>query len=298
MKIDWELVDWKLYEIPLKILAVIVLSVILRAVILVLVTRATKRAARKAKERNKGTSSNPRLLALVTPEVSERHQQRTAALASLFRSMTTFVIFVVAVVIIIDTLGISIAPIIAATGVGGVALGFGAQSLVKDFLSGISIIVEDQYGVGDLIDTGDVSGIVEEISLRSTRLRDASGQIWYIRNGEILKVGNVSQGWSTATIEVPLDPYADSAKAIEVLTKVAAELDEDPDFQKLLLDAPQVAGVSSVTGQAMKILVTARTASNQHLAVQRELLARGVEALREAGIAGPIVPGIDPGVVG
>ena len=128
-----------------------------------------------------------------------KRQARTRTIGSILRSMTTAVIATIAVLTILDALGVPLGPIVASAGIGGVALGFGAQSLVKDFLSGLFMIMEDQFGVGDLIDPGDVTGTVEDVGLRTKRLRDASGEVWDVLNGEIARIGNRSQGWSTAT---------------------------------------------------------------------------------------------------
>ena len=102
----------------------------------------------------------------------------------------------------LSELGVNVAPIIASAGILGIALGFGAQSLVKDFLSGIFMIFEDQYGVGDVVDLGEAIGTVEAVSLRVTRLRDVNGTVWYVRNGEILRVGNMSQNWARTVLDV------------------------------------------------------------------------------------------------
>ena len=128
-------------------------------------------------------------------------------------------------------LGYDIAPIIASAGILGVALGFGAQSLVKDFLSGIFMIFEDQYGVGDVVDLGEASGTVEAVSLRVTRLRDVNGTVWYVRNGEILRVGNMSQNWARTVLDIGVAYGEDLAQVRRVLKEVAHDLWEDEDFK-------------------------------------------------------------------
>src|SRR3712207_5232276 len=117
-----------------------------------------------------------------------------SAISSVLRSFSSFVVLGIGVVLVLGELGVNLAPIIASAGVLGVALGFGAQNLVKDFIAGIGIILEDQYGVGDVVDLGEAIGTVEAVGLRITRLRDAHGVVWYVRNGEVLRVGNKSQG--------------------------------------------------------------------------------------------------------
>src|SRR6185312_10004360 len=136
--------------------------------------------------------------------IAARRSQRAAAIGSVLRSFSSFVILGVAVVLILGELGVNLAPIIASAGVIGVALAFGAQNLVKDFIAGIGIILEDQYGVGDVVDLGEASGTVEAVGLRITRLRDSHGVVWYVRNGEVLRVGNKSQGFAQVVIDMPV----------------------------------------------------------------------------------------------
>ena len=148
-----------------------------------------------------------RVLASATGALHERRRQRTETLGTVLRSLVTATVFSVAFVMILDELAIPIAPLLASAGVAGVALGFGAQSLVKDFISGVFMLVEDQYGVGDVIDTGEAIGTVEDVTLRVTRLRDGNGVVWYVRNGEIVRVGNRSQGSSSTSGAILADSY-------------------------------------------------------------------------------------------
>ena len=145
-------------------------------------------------------------------------------------------------------LGIPLGPLLASAGVAGVALGFGAQSLVKDFLSGIFMILEDQYGVGDVIDTGEAIGTVEEVTLRITRLRDANGVTWYVRNGEIIRVGNRSQGFATAIVDMPVS-YAESVeRVVAVIREAATAMGADPEWADKFVEEPEVLGVESIVG--------------------------------------------------
>ena len=205
----------------------------------------------------------------------------------MLRSVVTIVIATLAVLTIMATLGVPLAPLLASAGVGGVALGFGAQSLVRDFLSGIFMIVEDQYGVGDTIDTGEVIGTVEDVSLRVTRLRDRNGVIWYVRNGEILRVGNHSQGWSIAAIAVPFALDADIAKVTQVLT---AALEGLPDRDDRVIEDPSVV-IESMSAGTITVRVSARCVPTVNLDVQRDLRVQVKEALDAAGIsmAAPVV---------
>lgn len=220
---------------------------------------------------------------------SERQRQRVETLGSVLRSIASFTIWGIAIMMIGQELGLNMAPVLASAGVGGVALGFGAQSLVKDFLSGMFMIVEDQYGVGDIIDTGDVVGTVEEISLRVTRLRDMSGIVWYVRNGEIVRIANRSQGWQLATIDFPVAINEDPEKVIGILKGVVAGMAEDRKWRHALLEEPTVLGVESMSGGTMVIRVLIKCAPNQQFGPQRDIRERGQMALAKAHVRGPIL---------
>ena len=138
------------------------------------------------------------------------------------------------------------APLIASAGILGVALGFGAQSLVKDFLSGIFMIFEDQYGVGDVIDAGEASGTVEAVGLRVTRLRDVDGTVWYVRNGEIQRVGNMSQNWARTVLDVSVAYTEDLQRVRRVLQEVAHDLWYDDEYRGKIIEEPEVWGVQSL----------------------------------------------------
>jgi small conductance mechanosensitive channel len=204
------------------------------------------------------------------------------------RSVASIVVFGIAFVTVLEKLGIPIGPLLASAGVAGVALGFGAQSLVRDFLSGIFMILEDQYGVGDLIDTGAAVGTVEEVTLRVTRLRDGSGVVWYVRNGEILRVGNHSQGWSTAVVDVSVAYNEDIPRVQEIIRAVAETMAADEEWDDKIVEDPLVAGVESVTGNAVTIRVIIKTRPNEHFGVQRELRERIKEAFDREGIRVPV----------
>ncbi len=215
---------------------------------------------------------------------SERRRQRAEALGSVLRSFASVTVLSVATMLVLSELGVNLAPLIASAGIAGVALGFGAQNLVKDFIAGLFMLLEDQYGVGDVVDLGEVSGTVEEIGLRITTVRDARGVVWYIRNGEIVRVGNRSQGWATVIVDVPVG-FAGLEEATEVLRTAAAALTDDPEFAGDLIDAPQVLGVEQVTIEGAVVRTTAKTVPAAQWRVARELRRRLTEALESAGIA-------------
>lgn len=284
------LIVWTWPETPIAISLTVVLTFVLHWVLRRAIGRGVEASVRHAEARYAGHGSRAeRILADAAGLTDVRHAARTRALGSILRSLTSVVLVTITVLTVMRIVEIPLEPVLASAGIGGVALGFGAQSLVKDYLAGIFMILEDQYGVGDLVDVGEVSGTVEEVGLRVTRLRDAGGQVWYVRNGEIVRVGNQSQGWSTGTVDVPVAPTSDAAQVIAVLEGVAAELYADPAWEDVLLEKPTVAGVNAITSEAMTVRVFAKCAPNQHWGVQRDLLERSLAALRRAGVQGPLL---------
>ncbi len=289
------LITWTWPDTPIAIAVIVVGAMICQWLIVRAIKFGTEAAINRAHAQRKHPDSRAqRILSMATGADSERYEQRISTVGSLLRNLTSIAVWTVLVLTVMTVLGIPLAPLLASAGVGGIALAFGAQSLVKDFLSGIFMIMEDQYGVGDLIDTGDARGTVEDVGLRVTRLRDSTGTVWYVRNGEILRIGNQSQGWSTAVIDVPVAYDEDAGKVIGLLEEVAAELERDAAYADVLLEKPDVAGVNAVTATTMTIRMTAKTAPNQHWGIQRTLLERSLAALGKAGVRSPIPMGVLP----
>ena len=213
----------------------------------------------------------------------------------------TLLLAVTLLLTILPFLGINIGPLLTSAGVLGVALGFGAQNLVKDYLSGIYIVLEDQYGVGDMVEVGSVVGRVEEVTLRVTRLRDQTGVVWYIRNGEILTVANRSQGWTLAFADIPIAADVDLERVRAAVATVAEQMMADPELDDSLLDEPRYAGVESVSGEAVVVRVVAKAAPTDQTAVSRELRARIKQAFDADGIRIPTVirlPGSPEAIAG
>lgn len=284
------LITWHWPETPMLIGVILVGAVVTRAILLRAIRMAVDASVKHAKERNKDQGSRAeRILAAAAGADNERHEARTRTIGAVLRSLTTVLVALIAVLTILDALGVPLGPIVASAGIGGAALVFGAQSLVKDFLSGIFMIMEDQYGVGDLVDTGEVTGTVEDVGLRVTRLRDANGQVWYVRNGQIMRVGNQSQGWSTAIVDIPVAYNEDAAHVLAILEKTMEELFAQPSWDDIVLEPPNVAGVDKVVGGSMIIRIFAKCAPNKHWGIQREILERGQAALQAAGVRGPII---------
>lgn len=291
--VTWQgFIDW-VVGTPMMILLVLVLAVFVRWLVRRLIRRVVEATTSRHAERLARLPGAGRALA-AAGLASERHRQRTETMGALLRSITSFVVFGVAGLTILSLLGIPLGPMLASAGVGGVALAFGAQSLVKDFLSGVFMIVEDQYGVGDVVDTGEVIGTVENVSLRVTQLRDAQGVTWYVRNGEIVRIGNKSQGWSTALVDVPIAYDENVERAIAVIREVVGELQKSEPWDAKLLEQPEVVGVESIANGAITIRVLAKTVSQEHFAVQREMRERIKTALDAAGVRmPPVLPGLN-----
>ncbi len=274
---------------PLRIVLILLGAMVLRWVVHRSIRTLTERAVVKADEHER--SSIERVLERATGASRERRRQRALTMGSLLRSIATFVIGTVALLTVMAELGLPLAPLLTSAGIGGIALGFGAQSLVKDFLSGIMMIIEDQYGVGDVIDTGEATGTVEEVTLRVTRLRDASGVVWFIRNGEIIRIGNKSQGWAVATVDLQVSYAEDPRRVLPVLQRVVEEIAAEPAWADKLIETPTVAGVESVSAGAMTLRVFVKTRPGEQYAIPREIRERAKQAFDLEGVKGPdVVP--------
>lgn len=228
------------------------------------------------------------------PAVAERVQvptaraaQRAETIGALLRSGAAFSIWGVAALMAMSELGLNLGPLIAGAGIVGVAIGFGAQNLVRDFLSGMFMLVEDQYGVGDIIDAGPASGTVEEVSLRTTRLRDVQGVVWHIPNGKIDRIGNKSQQWSLAVLDVEVAYATDIELACKALKETAVAMWEDPEWHDLILEEPEVWGVENLGADGMAIRMVVKTTPADQFKVARQLRARIKATFDQVGIEIP-----------
>jgi small conductance mechanosensitive channel len=223
--------------------------------------------------------------------LGQRRSQRARTIGSVLRSGMTFVIYGIACTLVLGELGINLGPIIASAGILGVALGFGAQNLVKDFLSGMFMMVEDQYGVGDVVDLGEATGTVEGVGLRVTTLRDTKGTVWYV--GEVLRVGNSSQDYSVAVVDLPIGYNANIQASTELAGRTAIELTADGSALAAdVLEPPQVLGVESINSDGVTLRITTKVQAGRQWAVQRALLAGIKAAFAEAGIPAPSPAGL------
>ena len=282
---DWQaqVVTWVINK-PLSVLVLALVAVTARWLAHRLIGRLVLRASEGLaspvlRRRPEQDPAQPPLL------VSGRRVQRAQTMGSLLKSVTSIVIWTIFAVTAIAQLGYPIGPLVASAGVVGVALGFGAQSLVKDFLSGIFMIVEDEYGVGDVVDLGEAGGTVEAVGLRVTRLRDVEGTVWYVRNGEVLRVGNKSQNWARTVLDIPVALDQDLHRVQEVLRDVAHDLWDDEDFAHLVIEEPEVWGVEDLTPNGVVVRVTLKTAPLEQWAVAREMRQRIKLRFDHEGIA-------------
>jgi small-conductance mechanosensitive channel len=267
-----------------NILLIVLLALLSRWAFHRLITRLVDGAAESRLSRLLGRAPRVRP---TSPPASARRAQRARTLGSVLRSLSSAVVGLIAVIMVLAEFGVALAPILASAGIVGVAVGFGAQNLVRDFLSGMFMLLEDQYGVGDIVDLGEASGVVEAVGLRITTLRDVNGTVWYVRNGEILRVGNKSQGFAVAVVDVPVAHSADITTASDLLARVAAERVAGPDVAEHVLEPPEVLGIERVGPEGVTLRVTVRVNPGQQFAVQRALNGAITDAFDDHGVPRP-----------
>lgn len=214
----------------------------------------------------------PNALLRTSTHQSLRAAQRAETIGALLRSIATFTIWAIAVLTVFGEVGINLAPLIAGAGIVGVAVGFGAQNLVRDFLSGIFMLLEDQYGVGDTIDLGPATGVVEGVGLRTTRIRDIQGNVWHVPNGNIERIANKSQQWARAIVDVDVD--GDVGQAVQVMSDAAVALSHELEWSDQILEEPEVLGVETLGPHGATIRLAVKTIPNSQWRVARELRAR------------------------
>jgi small-conductance mechanosensitive channel len=262
----------------LRILLIVVIAVVLRGVVRRTISRMIDRMNRGAL-----ATAGAALGGLLVN--AERRKQRSEAIGSVLRSVASFLILGTAALTVLSVLKINLAPLLASAGVAGVAIGFGARNLVTDFLSGVFMILEDQYGVGDVIDAGVASGTVIEVGLRVTKLRGDQGEIWYVRNGEVKRIGNLSQGWATAVVDVQVGLGEDLERARTVIAQTAEEMSKDAPWDEALWEPVRVMGLESVGTEFVVIQTQAKTMPGKAAGVARELRWRIKRAFDREGIA-------------
>jgi small-conductance mechanosensitive channel len=272
---------------PARIALIVVLAMVLR----LLLNRAIRRLVTGAAEGTIPVVLRPlhdrakgHLLA-ASPLSSERRRQRAETIGSVLRSIATLVVFTVAGAMVLAELSFNLGPVIASAGIVGVAVGFGAQNLIKDFLNGMFMILEDQYGVGDVVDAGEATGTVEAVGLRTTRLRDVAGTVWHIRNGEIVRIGNKSQGWARAVLDIAVAWDSDITHVRSVMKAAADALAAEEDWADKITEEPEVWGVEELGSSGLVVRLAVKTAPLEQWKVARELRERVKAAFDREGIA-------------
>jgi small conductance mechanosensitive channel len=279
---------WVLVKIAAIVLGSLVAVWILRIVIRRVVNRIVSGAKTKANVDD--TQALER-----SPLASVRLVQRTRTLGTILQNIVGVTVVIVALMLIVsvvapNALG-SLTLLSAAVGAG---LGFGAQNIVKDVLNGIFIVAEDQVGIGDVVDLGLASGIVEYVSVRVTHVRDVNGTLWYVRNGEITRIGNLSQGWSRVIVDLSIPVDADIDEVEKIMLESARGLAKDAKWRTRILEQPEVWGLESISGDALVIRLVMKTRANAKDDVARELRMRLKKALDEAGVTLPALNTIMP----
>ncbi len=281
---------------PGAIIIIIVVGLLFRWLVNRAIDRVVRRASAGAVPGVIASTKAGAVLADLRPGAGERRQQRAQTMGSILKSIAGGLIFAIVIVMALDQVGVNIAPIIASAGIVGIALGFGAQNLVKDFLSGIFMILEDQYGVGDSVDLGEAVGTVEAVGLRVTRLRDVDGTVWYVRNGEILRVGNQSQNWARTVLDITVAYESDLDQVQQLLQEEATAMYEDERYHDIIIEAPEVWGVERFDKDGAVVRVVLKTAPLQQWPVARALRQRIKARFDQAGIHIPtsFIPGQPP----
>ena len=294
-------------EVPIRIAIYIVVVLIARFVLHRMIDRATGRSGKKKASGDENAPAKPPLLrglrdrvpaTATSQQVSERRQLRAQTIGSVLKSTVSIVLLVWAILAILNVVGVNIAPFIASAGVVGLAIGFGAQNLVRDFVTGVFMLLEDQYGVGDIVDLGEAVGEVQSVGLRITTLRDIDGTLWYVRNGEIARVGNMSQEYAVARIEVPVSLTADVDLAERVALDAAEAALTDESIAAKVLGQPEMLGVQELSPDLLTLRMTLKTRPGAQWAVQRRLRREILRAYDEHGIDLPYPRGRIHALVG
>lgn len=285
-------------DTPLRVALILLGGFLLNMVLRLVIKRVTTKIADgetakldKFDPRAEGKNNkDPRYWLLQdSPIAAVRRAQRSKTIGSVLRSITTVVLATLTILMVLQELDFNLGPLLASAGIAGVAIGFGAQTLVKDYLSGLFMVAEDQYGIGDIVDLGEASGTVESVGLRVTQVRALDGTLWHVRNGEILRVGNSSQGWARAVLDIPVPYDSDVEKVSDLILKSAMELREDDEYRRLILDDPEIWGVEALTGESVVIRLAIRTKPLEQWGIARAMRARLKTALAEEGLRIPLL---------
>jgi len=278
----WFETFWTDWRVLIRVVLIAVALVVLRWFLLLAVKRVVKRIVSGVKAKA-GTTDTKAIEA--SPIAKARVVQRARTMGSVLSNTITWGIYIVGVTMILSELGVAVGALVAGAGILGAAIGFGAQSLVRDLISGLFIVFEDQYGVGDAVDLGQATGVVESVGLRVTQVRDVAGTLWYVRNGEIIRVGNSSQGWSRVVIDIPLHYDSNIEKAKKAVEEAALKLSTEALFNKSVIGKPEVWGIEVLSGEQVVIRLVQQVRASKQDEVARELRLRVKQALDASKIS-------------
>ncbi|GAA1794485.1 MULTISPECIES: mechanosensitive ion channel family protein [Brevibacterium] len=288
-------IDWAfLLDVPLRVTIIIVGALIINFLMRIVIRRFAAGVAKgtvgssKATSRFSTSAMESQFTGIDQATIRERRAQRAQTVGRMLSSVTSIVIAVVASLIVLSELNFNVGPILASAGIAGVAIGFGAQALVKDYLSGFFMVIEDQYGIGDSVDLGEAIGTVEDVGLRTTQVRGLDGTLWHVRNGEILRVGNQSQGWARAVLDIPVAYNTSVATYSKVIADTTKVIEEDPEIADAILEQPEIWGVESLSAQSQVIRTVLKTKPNQQWKVARAFRAELKRQMDKYGIHIPI----------
>ena len=274
-------VGLKLMWVAIIIVVCFALSWVLRFVIRRIVARIVNGA------KNRAQVDDTRSID-VSPLAQVRIVQRTRTLGTILQNITNVALVIIALILIINVVAPSVlGSLTLLSAAVGAGLGFGAQNIVKDVLNGIFIVAEDQIGIGDVVDVGLATGVVEYVSVRVTHVRDVNGTLWYVRNGEITRIGNMSQGWSRVIVDLAVPADADIETVEDALLQAAKTLHKEPKWRTRILEQPEVWGLESVAGETLVIRLVMKTRANAKDDVARELRMRLKRAVEALGISLP-----------
>lgn len=269
------------YEVFFRILVVIVACLIANWVLRLLLSRTVHTFVRGVK-RAQNVDSTQELTA--GPHLNARAVQRTRTLGTFGRNIINWVTAIAAFFLILAQFNVNLTAVIASAGFVAAGLAFGAQNVVKDILNGLFMVFEDQMGVGDWVTIGNISGTVEDVGIRVTRVRALNGTLWFIRNGEVLELGNASQGWGRALIDITVETEADLEEVEQVALKAAREAISAPEVARKVTGEPEIWGIESAYGDRATLRLAVRTRPEAHWSVQRSLRPALLRAFKQAGI--------------
>ncbi|MDA8909686.1 mechanosensitive ion channel family protein [Pontimonas sp.] len=256
------------YTLLFRILGVLLAGLIANIVTRFLMKRIVAEVVRGVKKTHKVDDTTE---LSSSPVAAMRSVQRARTLGSVLNNTATWIIASTVLILVLSELGFSVTALVASAGIIGAALGFGAQSVVKDVLNGLFMVFEDQLGVGDVVDLGMAEGVVERVGIRITEIRDVSGTLWFVRNGEILRVGNHTQDWSRVILDLPV-PYESNIDEMQnVLLESAKSFAASPEWRRKVVEDPEVWGIQSLSAEAITLRLVVKVRAGEQWAAERAL---------------------------